>query len=97
MAASLSSDLTDDEAVPYFLWDDPMTVAQLRHRLATASLPERRRLLGKILREARDTDVWVFTTPHEVWSDWDGILPHLGRTRGFWTHLMGAWRAAGLL
>jgi hypothetical protein len=74
-----------------------MTVAHLRERLASASLPERRRLLGKILREARDTDVWRFTTPREVLDDWAGILPHLGRRRGFWVFLFERWRAQGLL
>ncbi len=50
-------------AFPYFLWDDPMTNRELRERLDTASTVERMRLLGKILREARDTEVWRFTTP----------------------------------
>ena len=30
----LSLDLDDPQAVPYFLWDEPMTVAELRSRLA---------------------------------------------------------------
>ena len=66
----LSTDLDDPSAVPYFLWDEPMTVAELRARLGTASPPERTRLLGKILREARDTDVWRFTSPAEVSRLW---------------------------
>jgi len=61
--APLSSDLDDPSAVPYFLWDEPMTVAELRARLRTASPPKRTRLLAKILSEARDTDVWRFTSP----------------------------------
>ncbi len=35
-APNLTLDLSRPEAVPYFLWDDPMTVAQLKERLATA-------------------------------------------------------------
>ena len=46
--AALSSDLDDPSAVPYFLWDEPMTVAELRTRLRTTSRPERTRLLAKI-------------------------------------------------
>ena len=46
----LSTDLGDPEAVPYFLWDEPMTVRELQARLAGASEPERARLLGKPLR-----------------------------------------------
>lgn len=97
MGVALSSDLDDEEAIPYFLWDEPMTVRALRARLATASDPERRRLLGKILREARDTDVWRFTTPGQVLADWVGLSPHLGLRRGFWEYLFGRWRAQGLI
>lgn len=97
MGVALSTDLEDPEAIPYFLWDEPMTVAQLRERLATASLAERRRLLGKLLREARDTDVWRFTTPGDILADWEGIRRHLGRRRGFWEYLFERWRAEGLV
>lgn len=97
MPAPLSTDLTNDAAVPYFTWDDPMTVAEVKHRLATASPPERARLLGKILREARDTEVWHFTTPEEVQAEWDQLSRHLGRRRGFWEFLLGSWRRDGLL
>jgi hypothetical protein len=97
MGAALSSDLDDQESIPYFLWDEPMTVRALRERLATASQPERRRLLGKVLREARDTDVWRFTTPREVLADWTGLAPHLGRRREFWEYLLGRWQAHDLV
>lgn len=93
----LTSDLSDERNYPYFLWDQPMTVAELRHKLRTLSDPERLRLLGKVLREARDTDVWRFTTPGEVWADFDHLRPHLGRRRGFWEYMMRLWRDAGLL
>lgn len=74
-----------------------MTVAELRDRLATASDDERVRLLGKILREARDTDVWYFTTPREVWQKWDDLSKHLGRRREFWRFLLEFWDREGLL
>ena len=93
----LSDDFDDPGAYPYFLWDAPMTVAELRHKLATLSEPERLRLLGKVLREAKDTDVWRFTTPQEVAAQFDRLRPHLGRRRGFWDHLLRIWREAGLL
>ena len=93
----LSSDLSDPEAVPYFLWDEPMTVAELRTRLSSASPPERARLLAKILREAKDTDVWLFTTPVEVAERWHEISRHLGRRRGFWRFLLERWSEQGRL
>ncbi|HTE05514.1 MAG TPA: nucleotidyl transferase AbiEii/AbiGii toxin family protein [Planctomycetota bacterium] len=88
MSAPLTTDLRSPDAVPYFTWDDPMTVSQIRERLATASESERLRLLAKILREARDTDVWHFTTLKEVRASWPEIEPMLGRRRGFWAFLL---------
>lgn len=94
---ALSTSLDDPMAIPYFLWDAPMTVAEFRRQLATATPPEQNRLLGKLLREARDTDVWKFTTPEEVWRKWPQIEPHLGRRRGFWEFLLGRWHKDGLI
>jgi hypothetical protein len=97
MPVALSTNLLDPGAIPYFLWDEPMTVATLRERLRTASSPEATRLLGKILREARDTDVWLFATPTEIADRWDDLVPHLGRRRPFWEFLLRQWRKQGLL
>lgn len=94
---AFSSDLGDPAAIPYFTWDDPITVAEIRARLAEASEPERDRLLGQILREAKDSDVWAFTTPHEVAQRWSRIEPHLGKRRSFWQLLLGQWKEQGLL
>ena len=92
----LSTDLDDPQAVPYFLWDEPLSVAALRSRLASAESPEKLRLIGKILREARDTDVWRFTTPGEVARLWPELQRHLGRRREFWEFLLGRWRELAL-
>lgn len=93
----LSTELNNPAAIPYFLWDEPMTVAEFKQRLKTASLPEQRRLLAKLLREARDTDVWLFTTPQEVWQRWNELSPMLGRRRAFWESLFQRWQNEGLL
>lgn len=42
---ALSTTLSDPRSVPYFLWGDPMTVAELKVRLESASESERLRLL----------------------------------------------------
>lgn len=97
MPVALSANLRDPKAVPHFLWDEPLTVAALRERLRMASSPETTRLLGKILREARDTDAWLFTTPAEVGARWEELAPHLGRRRAFWEFLLGCGREEGLL
>ena len=97
MSISLSTELSDPGAVPYFLWDEPMTVLELRKRLETTAPAEHFRLLAKILREARDTDVWKFTSPEEVLRNWSLICPYLGRRRSFWEFLLGRWRDEGLI
>jgi len=94
---ALSTDLTVPQAIPYFLWDEPLTVAEFRLRLRTASLAEQNRLMAKLLREARDTDVWLFTSPAEVWRRWAALAPQLGRRRAFWEFLLAHWRREGLL
>jgi hypothetical protein len=93
----LSTDLDDPQAIPYFLWDEPMTVAQLKDRLQTASRAERTRLFAKILREARDPDVWRFTTPDEIRQSWAEIRIHLGRRRAFWEFLFKRWQIEGFI
>jgi hypothetical protein len=93
----LSVEIKDPMTIPYFLWDEPMTVAELKKRLCTASRPERSRLLGKILREARDTDVWNFTNPDEVRQMWPELRMYLGRRRAFWEFLLKRWQIEGFL
>ena len=97
MRKPLSSNLNFPSNIPYFLWDEPMTVAELKRKLKSASVEERNRLLGKILREARDTDVWRFTTPLEVCRNWKELEKHLGRRREFWKFLFDFWEKEGLI
>jgi len=92
---TLSTKIQDPAAIPYFLWDEPMNVAQLKERLRSATYSERLRLLGKILREARDTDVWEFTSPDEVRQLWPELCAYLGRRRTFWEFLLKRWQIEG--
>ena len=94
--ASLSTDMTDEAARPYFLWDEQTSVGAFRARLAAASEDEKARLLGKLMREARDTDVWTFTTVAEVRHLFPKIDRYLGRRRPFWRYLLDAWQRHGL-
>jgi hypothetical protein len=97
MSVLLATNLNDADAVPYFLWDEPMSVTEFKLRLQSASLPERERLFAKLLREARDTDVWQFTTPAEVRRNFPALARQLGRRRAFWEFLLTRWQADGLL
>jgi hypothetical protein len=94
----LSLRLDDDAARPWFFWDEDLSVAEVKARLAGEDRVERLRLLGKLLREANDTEVWQFVTPQEV-AD---ALPELARALGtrrlpFWTFVIDRWRAYGLV
>lgn len=97
MKVKLSTDMEDPTAIPYFLWDEPMNVAQLMARLQSSSYTEHVRLIAKIMREARDIDVWKFTTPSEVWRLWPDLNRKLGRRRAFWEFLFEYWRIEGLI
>jgi hypothetical protein len=94
---SLSTNLDDPSAIPYFLWDEPMTVSEFSHRLREASPAEQTRLLAKLLREARDTDVWKFTSPEEVWRRLPEVSGQLGRRRQFWQFILERWHQEGLI
>jgi hypothetical protein len=67
-----------------------------REALALAPEPEKARLLGKLMREARDTDVWAFTTVREVRALFPQIDRYLGRRRKFWRYLLDASAAHGI-
>lgn len=93
----LSHDLDRDDAQPYFVWDVPLTMRELR-RLTVHSDPKVRALwMARVLREARYQDVWRFLLVEDVVSRYDEIRPHLGRARPFWDFLLEGWRRDGLL
>lgn len=92
----MSARFADPEARPYFLWDEQTTIGAFREALVHAHEPEKARLLGKLLREARDTDVWEFTTVREVRALFPQLERYLGRRRDFWRYLLDAWAAHGI-
>lgn len=94
----LTADLTRDDARPWFLWDEDLSLAEFRKRLGGDDAEERDRLLAKLLREANDAEVWQFVSPADVAA----ALPRLARRIGnrrlpFWEFLIGRWRADGLV
>ena len=93
----LTADLSQGGLRPYFLWDEDVSIDELRAKLHGGDAYERLRLLGKMLREARDIDVWEFVTPEDVAEALPRIERRLGRRRGFWEFLIAGWRAHGLL
>ena len=49
----MTIDLDRGDARPYFFWDEDLSIAELRERLAGTDSRDRTRLLAKLLREAR--------------------------------------------
>ena len=93
----LTVDLTQLDRWPYFLWDEDISIAELRAILRGPPGFNRDRALGKMLREARDIDVWQFVTPQEVAEALPRIERRLGRRAAFWRFLIDGWRNDGLL
>ncbi|MGH7281361.1 MAG: hypothetical protein ACRELY_07565 [Polyangiaceae bacterium] len=93
--AAFSMDMTDEDPHPYFLSGET-TIREFRAQLACANEDEKARLLGVLMREARDPDVWLFTTVAEVRALFPKIDRYLGRRREFWHYLLDAWERHGL-
>jgi hypothetical protein len=93
----MTTDMSQAGHRPYFLWDEDISVSELSSKLHGADEWERLRLLGKMLREARDLDVWRFVTPREVAEALPKLGRRLGRRRRFWEFLIDGWREDGLL
>ena len=93
----LTTNLDQLELRPYFLWDEDVSIAELRQVLALGPEAERLRLLAKMLREARDTDVWRFVTPEDVALVLPQLERRLGRRNAFWRFLIEGWKSDGLL
>jgi hypothetical protein len=78
----------DDHFRPDFLWWTGMTTREFAQRLEDPDLEQRAYWLGALLREAHTRDVWAFTTPAAVRSQWPMLVRHLGRRRAMWAWLL---------
>lgn len=83
--------LCDAQGRPYFLWDVDTTLEEFRQALATASLPVRANLIGKLMRQAKPDDVFSFVTAHDIAASWGDLERYLGQSRAFWTWLLRRW------
>jgi len=89
--------MKDEDSRPYFLWDEPLTIRQLREILRSGSEQERLAYMAKILREARCEDVWEFLSVDDLVRHWEQLAPRLVRRRAFLEFLLRKWRELGLL
>jgi hypothetical protein len=76
--------LLEDDAIPYFLWDLGLSVAELKRGLASPSSPERDELIVRLLREANSRDVWLFVDWNAIEEAWPRVQHRLGRSRPVW-------------
>lgn len=93
----LSANLSDADARPYFLWDEDVTLGEFRDRLGSADPAQRLQALAKLLREARDSDVWQFVTPQDVADAMPRLGRKLGRRQAFWSFLIDGWQRLGIV
>ena len=93
----LATDLTDGSAVPYFLWDEPLSLDELRRRLAGDDDGERVRLVAKVMREARFDEAVGLAPVAEIVADYQRLRRNLGRRLAFWDFLIAEWRSLGLV
>lgn len=95
---SITSDMTRLDLRPYFFWDEDISIGEFVAVVEVGQEhPDYVRLVSKMLREARDTDVWSFLRPSDVATLLPRVSDRLGRRTDFWTFLINGWREDGLL
>jgi hypothetical protein len=97
VSVRLSIDITDGSAVPYFLWDEPLTIDELRRRLAGDDEDERLRLAAKVMREARFDEAVALLPVADIVARYPRLRRNLGRRLAFWDFLIAEWRSLGLV
>ncbi len=93
----LSLQIDRDEVQPYFIWDVPVTMTELRAHLRHPDPHVRALWTARVMREARYLDVWKLVSLHEVLALLPLVRRHLGRARRFWDFLIDGWERDGLL
>ncbi len=83
--------MLDDRNRPYFLWDLDMTADLFKERLDDPDPQVSGYFHGKLMRQARPDDVFEFTSRKRIRELWPRILPHLGKTRDFWSWILVEW------
>ena len=85
--------LVDAKGRPYFLWDEDLSTDASRSRLSDPDTEVRAYYVGKPLRQATPDDVFTFLTLAEITALLPLVDRYLGRSRDFWTSLLGCWKA----
>lgn len=84
MLPPTSNRLYEPDTQPYFMWDLPMTVAQMRDALASDDQALRDEIIVRLLREANSRDVFLFIDWDDIDDAWSRVSHRLGRSRPVW-------------
>jgi hypothetical protein len=96
-ARRLGTDFDDPGTRPWFLWDEDLSVGELKAILADETHPRWLELAARLMREARDDQVWRFLPVDRVVARYRDLAPRLGRRRAFWDYLLEAWCRHGFV
>ncbi len=83
--------LCDATGHPYFLWDTDLTLGEFRALLSSPDPDVRAYHVGRLMRQAKPDDVFSFVSLATVSELWPTLERYLGRSRDFWTWLLGRW------
>lgn len=87
--------LCDARGRPYFSWDSDLTLDRWRALVADPDPDVRAFYIGRLMRQARPDDVFLFVDAPAIVAVWDVVAAHLGKQRPFWTWLLQSWGALG--
>ena len=90
-----SERMIDAKRRPYFLWDTEMSLDEFRKALHHDDPAVRGYFLGKLMRQAKPDDVFVFVSVPEIREMWPSVQKHLGRHEAFWSWLLATWEGRG--
>ncbi len=76
--------LCDRQGRPYFLWDNNVTLQELREHLAAADEDRQAYWLAKLMRQAKPDDAIILAGTEPMRRLWPKLEHSLGRTRAFW-------------
>ncbi len=87
--------LVDRQGRPYFLWDTDMPLEEFRRRLDDPDPRVSGYVHGKLMRQAKPDDVFLFTTRKRIRELWPHLDRYLGHAREFWHWIFTKWEEDG--
>lgn len=97
LCSTPESVMLDAQNRPYFLWDTDLTISEFKELLHHDDPDVRAYLIGKLMRQAKPDDVFLFVTPRQIYDHWQAVQKHLGKTSAFWRWLFERWEQLGVL